>query len=165
MLWCRCVPYTERLPNRFRNEEKSPEDTKWKCYSRSNWKKFLLKLWVVRNLNRLVSTCVHLRKGLTASAPPFQHFLCSGGRAELTEEIYCSACYLRAKCLSKASANMYNWDRSGRFHNKTSPNYHHSCQPYAEAKKYSQPWLSWLPSVIFCKEWIKKEDEASCQIQ
>jgi len=29
--------------------EDSPEDTKWYCYSRSDWKEFWLDLWVARN--------------------------------------------------------------------------------------------------------------------
>lgn len=63
-------------------------------------------------LETLVSICDHFRKGLTASAPGFQHFLHSGGRAELrTRDILPRMLdnviwYLGARCLSKASADM-----------------------------------------------------------
>lgn len=80
-------------------------------------KEFRLELLVSRNnIKRFVSICGHLKKGLVASAPGFQHFLCYGGRAELTavrdilpRMLHKVIRYVQARCLTKASADMHDW--------------------------------------------------------
>lgn len=44
--------------------------------------------------------------------------------------------HLRARCLSKAPAEIRDWERLGRLHNKF-PTYYHSCPSCADAKKIS----------------------------
>lgn len=150
----------------------SPEDTKWYCYSRSDWKEFWFKLRAARNnVKMFISICGHLRKGLAASAPGFQHFLNSGGKAELTavrdilsRMLHKMIWYLRARCLPKASAVTCDWERLGRFHNKFPPTTTAAALVLMQ-RKYSRPWPSWLPSVLFCTECIKTGDEkARCLI-
>lgn len=114
-LGCRCTPLLHMSGNNChiqKHGKDSTEDTKWYCYFRSGWKEFWLKWWVAgNNIKTLVSICDHLRNGLTASAPGFQHFLSSGGGAELraVRDILPRMLdnviwYLEARGLSKASA-------------------------------------------------------------